>query len=177
MLRGEHVYIRPLEVGDLERSHGWINNSEIFVTMGVFGPRTVDEQRRWYEGLIGNRANLVFALCTVDGEQHVGNVSLFAIDYRNRNAGLTIFIADEAHRSQGYGREAVRLLCKYGFDYLNLHRIYCRTDNPAAARMYEKLGFRKEGVLRQESFHYGEYVDKLLYGVLRSEFDAGAGSA
>jgi RimJ/RimL family protein N-acetyltransferase len=111
----------------------------------------------------------VFALCLASDDTHIGNLSLFNVNYINRNAGLTIFIADETHRGNGYGTNSVQLLCAYGFDYLNLHRIYCKTNNPVAGKMYEKLGFNHEGVLREQSFRRGKYVDKQLYGLLRGE--------
>lgn len=170
MLTGKKVFLRKLETSDLARCHAWLNEPEIFISMGTFAPRSREDHERWFQGLIGSRTNLVFALCSRDREQHIGNVSLFNVDYLNRNAGLTIFIAEPELRGQGAGREAISLLCEYGFDYLNLHRIYCKTDNPAAARMYEGLGFVREGTLRQQNFHRGRYIDKMLYGLLRTEF-------
>ena len=168
--QGHAVYLRRLEQSDLERTLRWVNQPEIFVMMGVFGPRTSVAQQRWYEEVAVSQTNLVFAVCLLDGGEHIGNVSLFDIDFRNRNAGLTIALPDRAHQGEGLGREAVGLLCRYGFDYLNLHRIYCKTDNVHAGKMYERLGFVREGVLRQQAFRFGEFVDKVVYGVLRNEF-------
>lgn len=172
MLRGDEVYLRRLESGDLEHCHSWINDPSIFTIMGVFGPRSYAEQLSWFESLVGSRTNLVFALCRVEDDLHIGNVSLFDIDYISRNAGLTVFIAEEAHRGEGYGTEAVSLLCEYAFGYLNLHKVYCKTDNAVAGKLYESLGFKQEGVLRAQTYRDGAYMDKLLYGVLRSEFQA-----
>lgn len=169
-LRGRHVHLRPLEPTDLERTLRWVNEPEIYVLMGVFGPRTSLAQQRWYEEVSVSRTNLVFAVCLQEDGEHIGNASLFDVDFRNRNAGLTVALPDEAHQGRGLGREAVGLLCRYGFDYLNLHRIYCKTDSLHAGKMYERLGFVCEGVLRQQTFSFGEFVDKVVYGVLRDEF-------
>ena len=169
-LRGLNVHLRRLEPTDLEQTLQWVNEPEIFVLMGVFGPRTSIAQQHWYEEVSVSQTNLVFAVCLQDGGEHVGNASIFDIDLRNRNAGLTIVLPDRAHQGKGLGREAVGLLCRYGFDYLNLHRIYCKTDSVYAGKMYERLGFVREGVLRQQAFRFGEFVDKVVYGVLRDEF-------
>lgn len=170
LLRGRNVYLRRLEPTDLEQTLQWVNEPEIFVLMGVFGPRTSVAQQRWYEEVSLSQTNLVFAVCLQDGDEHIGNASIFDIDLRNRNAGLTVALPDRAHQGKGLGREAVDLLCCYGFDYLNLHRIYCKTDNVHAGKMYERLGFVCEGVLRQQTFRFGEFVDKVMYGVLQNEF-------
>lgn len=170
MLTGKNVYLRRLEQSDLERSHKWINTPEIMVMMGSRGPRTAYHQDRWFESIATSQTNIVFALCQVEDDRHIGNVSLFNIDYIDRNAGLTIFIADQEMRGKKYGQQAIMLLLDYAFNYLNLHKVYCKTDNSAAAGMYEKLGFLKEGVLRQQSYQDGQYVDKIVFGILRDEY-------
>lgn len=170
MLLGEKVYLRRLERSDLEKSLRWINNPEIMVIMGVFGPRTALEQEAWYESIAQSRNNLVFAICLVNSSEHIGNISLFDIDYINSNAGLSIFIVEPEHQGCGYGGEAVRLMVEYAFVYLNLHKVYSKTERLEAARMYERIGFMREGVLREHEFKYGQYTDKLVYGFLRSEF-------
>lgn len=172
LLQGKKVKLRPLERSDLNRTLQWINDPDIFIMMGTFGPRTALAQERWYENIAESRTNLIFAVCLQDGGEHIGNASLFDIDFRNGNAGLTIALPDISNQGQGLGREAVFLLCQYGFKYLNLHKVYCKTDNLHATRMYEKLGFVKEGVLRQQAFHLGRYVDKIVYGVIKDELSS-----
>ena len=173
MLRSEKVYLRRLERSDLENSLLWINNPQIMVIMGVFGPRTALEQEQWYESVAQSRKNLVFAICLVNNSEHIGNISLFDIDYINRNAGLSIFIAAPEHQGRGYGTEAVKLIVEYAFTYLNLHKVYSKTDRLEAVRLYEQIGFMKEGVLRKHEFKFGEYIDKIVYGLLSSEYRRG----
>jgi RimJ/RimL family protein N-acetyltransferase len=170
MLAGPRVTLRRLESADLERCHNWLNIPEIFIVMGVFAPRTMEDQQAWFASTSTSRKNLVFAVCERASGRHIGNVSLFNLDWINRNAGLTIFIADPADRGGGRGSEALSLLCEYAFNYLNLHKVYCKTNAPAAARMYQRLGFMNEGVLREQNFHRGEYIDKWQYGLLAHEF-------
>lgn len=170
MLHGKKVYLRRLEAEDLPRTLKWVNDPEMFITMGLWGPRTSNEQKDWYENVSRSKTNLVFALCLTDSHEHIGNLSLFDIDMRNRNAGLTIIIPDQENQGKGYGPESVSLLCDYAFRFLNLEKVYCKTDNPNASKMYERIGFVHEGTLRKQAFRYGEYIDKLCYGLLRGEF-------
>jgi RimJ/RimL family protein N-acetyltransferase len=83
-----------------------------------------------------------------------------------------IFIGDKDYWNQGYGSDAMQLLLKYGFNSLNLNRIYLHVfdTNPRAIRAYEKVGFVLEGRLRQDIFLNGSYVDVLMMSVLRSEW-------
>ena len=85
---------------------------------------------------------------------------------------FSIFIADHAEHGKGYGSEATYLALKFGFDRLNLHKIHLKTSDylSSAIRFYERLGFSREGVLREHEFKKGRFVDKILFSMLRSEF-------
>ncbi len=170
MLVGTKTFLRRLEAEDLEQTLIWINDVEIFVTMGVFGPRNKRQQEIWYANVFDSKDNIIFSVIRSSDKKHIGNASLFDIDYRNRNCGLTIMLPEREVRGHGYGTDAVHLLCKYAFDYLNLHKVYCKTDNPFAEKLYQSLGFVKEGILRQQSFGFGKYVDKAYFGLLKSEY-------
>ena len=68
--------------------------------------------------------------------------------------------------------EAVRLLLDFAFRDLNLHRVYLHVfdTNAAAIRIYEKVGFVREGVLRQAAHIDGRYVDVMVMSILREEY-------
>ena len=68
------------------------------------------------------------------------------------------------------------MLCRYAFDEMNLHKI--RLDvyatNPGAEKTYKHVGFRREGVLREEAFRQGRYLDVIRMGLLRGELQRAA---
>ena len=68
--------------------------------------------------------------------------------------------------------EAVRLILKFGFGNLKLHRIYAKLfkENTGSVRVLEKCGFKLEGRMREERYRYGKWHDALKYGILESEF-------
>jgi len=173
-LKDDLIYLRKIEAADLERTWEWINTPEIFLIMGVNAPVTKTAQLRWFEALDRASDKLVFAVCLSEGDRHVGNVSLDTIDLRHRNARLSIFLADPVTRGKGIGTRAISLLLDYAFDYLNLHRVYCKMDSlrDDVLNFYRKLGFSLEGRMREHEFVNGRYVDKSMVAILRSEWGA-----
>jgi len=80
------------------------------------------------------------------------------------------------HASRGYATEAALAMLRLGFDHYGLHRISARLDarNAASARVCEKLGMRREALLRENEWIKGEWTDEAVYALLRSEWDARA---
>jgi len=78
----------------------------------------------------------------------------------------------EEHRGQGYATEAARALMDYGFNSLGLHRIHADTnsDNVASWRMMERLGMRREALLRESVHREGKWLDEFVYGMLADEW-------
>lgn len=79
-----------------------------------------------------------------------------------------------AHWNRGLMTEALGAVLRFGFDEMDLHRVEAQheVDNPASGRVMEKVGMKKEGVLRGRLFNKGRFVDVALYAVLRGEFKA-----
>jgi RimJ/RimL family protein N-acetyltransferase len=96
------------------------------------------------------------------------------IDEDNRNAVLRIALFSTEHFSKGYGSEALRLVVAHGFEAYNLHRIGLDVFayNDRAIHVYEKIGFRREGVQRDALFYKGEFHDSILMAVLEDEWRA-----
>lgn len=175
MLSDDLVYLRKLDQSDLERTWQWIHNPDIFFPIGVHVPVSKTAQQRWFTELDASTSKIVFAICMKEDDSHVGNVSLDLIDYRHRNARLSVFVAVPKLRGEGIGTRAIQLLIQYAFHYMNLHRLYCKTTagNDNVLRFYEKLGFKIEGQLREHEFLQGQYVDKILLGLVRDDLTKG----
>lgn len=90
-------------------------------------------------------------------------------DYRSASLG---YCFDEKVWGHGYATEAVRALLGWAFDALELNRVQAETDtrNLASARVLEKLGFVREGTLREDCIVNGEVSDSWVYGLLRREW-------
>ena len=172
ILHGDKVFLRRLQREDLPRTWEWLHRPDIYERIGVAVPFSPTQQEGWFSRLEQAQDKMVFAVCLTADTRHIGNASLDMIDWRHRNARLSIFVADAAERGQGIGTQALWLLLRYAFDYLNLHRVWCKTpaDDPRIRSFYEALGFVNEGRWREHEFSEGSYRDKLVFGILRGEF-------
>jgi RimJ/RimL family protein N-acetyltransferase len=94
------------------------------------------------------------------------------LNWRSRNAEYWIYIGDGSARGKGVADEASRLLLRFAFDTLGLHRVFLQVDtvNERAIRLYQRLGFKQEGVMRQVAFLDGAFVDRILFSILVDEF-------
>ncbi|MCZ7605346.1 MAG: GNAT family N-acetyltransferase [Planctomycetota bacterium] len=140
-------------------------------------PFSEEGERKWMERhaeppTADGLTDVVFTFGLKGESAPLGNSGLHRISMIHRNAEWGIFIGRPEHWGKGLGREVAGALLRYGFDTLNLHRIYLRVnaDNERGVRAYRAAGFKDEGVLRQAIFVDGKYVDLLMMGVLRDEW-------
>jgi RimJ/RimL family protein N-acetyltransferase len=133
---------------------------------------TLEEEEAFIERVGPSRDDLVLALCERDGGRLLGVVGLHAVDRENRHAQLGIFVGEPADWNRGFGTEATRLVVEHAFTGLGLNRVWLHVfpDNAPAVRVYEKLGFRREGLLRQHQRRGGAWLDVLVMAMLRSEW-------
>jgi len=173
-LRGDRLYLRPLDAEDLDRCLRWMNDPELTQYLGRKTPMSREMEKEWLAKQYEDEGSTNFAIVLNDGDRHIGNCGLDSADFMNGSASLGIFIGEPDARSQGYGTDAVRLLLAYGFGELNLHRIYLTvfSFNDRAQRAYEKAGFVTEGTRRQDYYRHGRYHDTHIMGILRSEWEA-----
>lgn len=103
----------------------------------------------------------------------VGVCWLGRLDLENRSASLGILVGERSDRGRGYGAMALRELCAIGFRDMGLERIHLwtRVDNPAQ-RLYQRVGFVKEGVQRHALFWDGEWHDTILMSFIRPDWPA-----
>ena len=98
-----------------------------------------------------------------------GFVKLFEIQYRSK-AEIGYWLS-ESLWGKGLMTEAIEAVITCAFDQLGLHRIYATTqvDNRASQRVLEKVGFKKEGVLRMHGRLQGKWADSVMYGLLNTD--------
>ncbi len=173
-LIGSLVYLRPLELADARTLVPWFNDPEITRFLLQYRPRSVAEQEDFLRRLAESTTDLVLGITTREGDRLVGATGLHQMDMRNRHAAFGITIGDKKAWGRGYGTEATRLLLRHGFFTLNLNRVWLHVYefNNRALRIYEKIGFRVEGRLRQDTFRDNRYWDTIVMGVLREEWEA-----
>ena len=171
-LIGKRVYLRPLGGQDLDRCLRWVNDPEITPNLLLRFPISREREREWLESKYKDDREIVLAIVLKDADRHVGNCGLHKIDYVDREAEFGILIGEKEEWGRGYAPEAARLLLDYGFRELNLHRIGLEvfSYNLRAQRVYEKVGFVREGIRRESHFSNGLFHDTIIMGILRTEW-------
>ena len=175
MILGDRIRFRAVEREDLPLFVSWINDPEVRQYLLMDLPMSQVQEENWYEDMLKQdprRHPLVIEITTDQGWHPIGTISLFDFQDTHRSAELGIMIGDKKNWNKGYGQEAVKLLCKHGFETLNLHRIYLCVYalNLRGIRAYEKAGFVHEGRKREAIYHKGEYIDLVEMGILRTEW-------
>jgi RimJ/RimL family protein N-acetyltransferase len=171
-LIGTHIYLRPLEREDAPAIVPWFNDPEVIRTLRRYLPLTLVEEQEFIDHLRNSDHDLALSIALKESDRLIGVTGLHEIDYKNRHAGLGILIGDKSEWGKGHGTEAARLLIGYAFDTLNMNRVWLHVYeyNARGLRSYEKLGFQREGVLRQDNFRDGRYWDTIVMAVLRQDW-------
>ncbi|HRX03961.1 MAG TPA: GNAT family protein [Anaerolineae bacterium] len=170
ILQGHQVRLRAIERDDLPLAVQYLNDPDVLTYFGQLAPFTLQDEEEWYERMRHDNNVVNFAI-EVDG-RYVGGCGLINLDHVHRRAEIGIFVGDKTYWGRGIGSEAMRLVIDYGFDYLNLHRIYLRVfaENARAIHVYEGLGFQHEGRLRDAEWRHGRWLDMLYMSVLEPEW-------
>jgi RimJ/RimL family protein N-acetyltransferase len=173
------VYLRALEISDLERTQKWHNDSglyELLVSPFRFVSRSAEEE--WIRKKTAfSQAEFQLAICLKEDNRHIGNIHLRNIDWVSRLAEVGLFIGDAENWSKGYGTCALRLIVRHAFRDLGLRRIFLTVlaSNQRAVTCYEKCGFVVEGRLRRHAYKCGEFRDLIFMGLCAE--DSGSGWA
>ncbi|HEU5012611.1 MAG TPA: GNAT family protein [Roseiflexaceae bacterium] len=135
-------------------------------------PRSITDLEQWLDGQRGAHNGVLLGIRRQTDDALLGYVELDGILWAQRVGGLAIVIGERAERGKGYGHAAMQLALRYAFDELNLHRVQLTvfSYNTAAIRLYERLGFQREGVYREFLERDGQRHDMFLYGLLRREW-------
>ena len=160
----DRLELVPLNRPHLARTREWANDPELMRLMDRKQPVSPVEHEAWFASLPRRADCAYFAIETVDGRAHIGNVWLWDIDRRHRKAELRVVVGDRDARGKGLGAEAIDRLCRYGFEKLDLHRVYAYVlgINPSARKAFEHAGFSLEGTLRDDRWAVDRFIDSYL---------------
>jgi RimJ/RimL family protein N-acetyltransferase len=176
MIVGEKVRLRAFDEEDLPLMWQSANDWETARLIGMRYPSSLSDQREGLREMMKlDPHEKAFAIEAEDGSL-IGDCALCQISWEDRRAGLDICIGDKTRRGQGYGTDATRALVRFGFEEMNLNRIWLtvNADNARAIRCYEKVGFVREGVKRQAVYCDGAFVGQVMMSVLREDYLASA---
>ncbi|MBR0431279.1 GNAT family N-acetyltransferase [Candidatus Saccharibacteria bacterium] len=134
-------------------------------------PLKEEKTLAWFENAKNDTSRLDLTILYDD--KIAGMIGLLNIDKRNKKAEYYICV-DKAFSGKGIGTIASNLLFEYAFDKMKLNKIYLFTEknNIIAQRLFEKLGFRKEGLLKDDMIYNDKLINRFAYGLCRDEYYA-----
>lgn len=174
MLRGERVVLRAMEREDLKRIHDLYSNVDlVLLGTNAWNPVPLAALEKDFDQHVEDKDKADFVI-EVDGKV-IGKIYLHG--WKNRRAGsveLGIGIYDPEYVGKGYGRDAINVLLDWCFRIQNYHRVLLHTSatNERAIRAYRACGFVEEGRMREDDYVNGRFVDTLIMGILRTEWEA-----
>ncbi len=155
------IYLRLMTEEDTDLIVAWRNSEAVrknFIYQSLF---TREGHLRWIENMVKPGKVVQMIICDRATDKPLGSVYIRDIDREHNKAEYGIFIGEPEARGRGVGTAAAKLMLKYCFEQEGLHRIYLRAfaENLQAIGSYEKAGFVREAVLKDDVRIDGQYRD------------------
>ncbi|MBU5675319.1 GNAT family N-acetyltransferase [Alkaliphilus sp. MSJ-5] len=174
LFESSKIILRKMTSEDVELYHTWRNDIEVMKSTAPFLDNYHLEETTEFvnQVILGSQFSKSYIIVDKESNTPIGITSLINIDYKNRNGEFIIDIGDKNFWGKGYGTETMKLLLDYSFLEMNLHRVSLRvfSFNNKAIKLYEKIGFKHEGISRESIFREGRWHDIIHMGILQSEY-------
>jgi len=176
-LKGEKIELHPIEIKDLKKLSRliakWINDG--IVTYYLFRgqkPQNSEQVAADLKKQLDEKNNAIFLIVDSKKNKPIGYAGLYEIHPIARKAESRLLIGEKDFWGKGYGAEVVELLTFYGFDRLNLNRIYLGyTDkNKGSGKIYENAGYVYEGTLKEDIYRNSKYYNSIRMALLRKDY-------
>lgn len=166
--KGAGIFLRQMTQEDTDLIVDWRNRDSVrqnFIYQELF---TRQSHENWIRTMVDTGKVVQMMICEAACGRPVGSVYVRDIDRTHRKAEYGIFIGESAARGRGIGTSAAKLMMRYAFEELRLHRLFLRVfaDNRQAIRSYEKAGFIKEAHLRDDVCIGGKFRDMVLMAAI-----------
>ena len=169
------MWLRSLTAEDTDDVVRWRNDLSVASQMFAPPPSSGEEHLRWFNNIAAGddrQEFIIMRFLSDAASQAVGTIGLSQINYYHKRAEYGILIGESAARGVGVAQEASRLMLDYAFGPLGLFRVFLQVfvENNEAIKLYERLGFSREGVLRCH-IRKGETLrDVVVMGILANEW-------
>lgn len=173
-LDGELVYLEKLDEEHIDEY--WASISKtcfeanfLTTTSQIFSKSNVAS---FLENIVTDKNRIDFIIRVKESNKIVGEIVINDIDRQYRSASIRVAIYKREDFGKGYGSEALILALNYGFGMMNLHRVELEVlnINKRAIHVYERIGFKQEGMKRDGCYYNHQYYDLVTMSILEDEF-------
>ncbi|MGX7825276.1 GNAT family N-acetyltransferase [Actinokineospora sp. 24-640] len=171
-LTGKLVRLRALEPEDADTVWRWHNDPEAMRWLdGSYPEPLAAIRKRWEERPANSFERTLFGIETIADTRFIGIIVLRDATPEHARAELDIYIGEKDCWDGGHGTEAMRLMCRFGFNFMRLHAIELTVvaENERARHVYRKIGFVEEGRLREAFRLDGNWHDVIVMSLLEGE--------
>ena len=171
-LETARLILRPYNERDIPELLPLIGSREVAATtLRIPHPYTEQDARNFLISIQGEDEVRLAITLRADGRL-IGGAGL-RLNSPHRHAELGYWLG-VPYWGKGYATEAARAMLRYGFEKLDLHRIFAThfKSNPASGNILKKIGMRYEGCQRGHALKWGQFVDSEMYGILRHEWES-----
>ncbi len=176
IIRGELVVLRAAEREDLPLFVRWFNDADVTRHLMTRTPMSLAGEEQWFARMLDaqGKTDYHFVICLLTDGRPIGTAGLHDVHPRSGHAEFGIAIGESDEWGKGYGTDALRAICDFGFGELRLERIELQVyaSNERAQRSYATAGFVHEGTLRHAHFARGVHEDVQVMSLLRDEWSA-----
>jgi RimJ/RimL family protein N-acetyltransferase len=170
------IELKPLKEQDVQYFYSWINDDEVIkYSLSIFQKMNTKQQiDSWFHKLLDNRDDLQLGIYSKSSNQLIGYAGLSNMSKLNKSGEYFIFIGDKMQWGKGISTEVTKQILEIGFIKLGLNRIMLTVSEPniGGVKSYLKAGFKQEGILREASFRDGQFHNKIVMSVLKSEWNS-----
>lgn len=174
MLRGDKIQLRAVEHDDLPRMRDWRNQPQLRRHFREFRELSLTNQDQWFARMTSSANDFMFVIERAADREPLGVSGLVYVHWVLRSADISLYLgADDLYIDGvgGYAEDAARTLIRYAFDNLNLHKVWTElySFDTKKVELFTRLGFHRDGVLRDNAFEDGRYHDSYIYSLLQTD--------
>lgn len=175
MIKGKKVGLRSVEKEDLSILRDWRNIVEFRKNFREVRELSLTDQEAWFDHLQKTKhINFMFTIIDLETQKPIGAAGLLYINWIIRSADFSFYIGDgnKYIGNDGIAKEAARLLIDYGFNNLNLNKIWMELyefDKEKIEFFTKKFKFKQDALLRENCFENGKYWDSYIISLIKSD--------
>lgn len=163
-----NLRLEPLGPQHFDGAWAALQDEESRRLTGTHTEFTQEQIREWLASRADAHDRADWAIIRITDDAYVGEVVLNDLDPHNESMGFRISLSAQGLFGKGYGSEATKAVVDYGLQVVGLHRISLEVVdfNTRAQRVYEKVGFHSEGLLRDAWYWDGEWSDVVVMAIV-----------
>lgn len=160
--------MQPLKLNDVNHIITWVNDPEVVKNLQHFNKKfTLKDETGYVNKILKSKNDFVFSFFDNKTKEYIGQGGIHQISWDNKLGRLSIIVKRE-HWNKGHAKEILPILVNYAFKKLKLHKVWLMhwKENKKASHLYKKIGFKNEGILKDEYYWHNKYHDMVRIAIV-----------